>query len=128
MRASILVVFTIFAFASTQSGQGQGRGVAIQGGFSTGGEFVSVEFSKIERRYYAMGFLNGLTVLPIFGGPRSEDWVSRCLKGKPGMTDEQIAQIIYQYIANHPADWQENLNILSFQALRSACSEYLTEK
>lgn len=128
MGASILARLTIFAIAFTQSGQGQGRGVAVQGGFSTGGEFVSGEFSKIERRYYAMGFLNGLTVLPMFGGPKSEDWVSRCLKGKPGMTNEQIAQIIYQYIANHPADWHENLNILSFRALRSACSEYLTEK
>jgi hypothetical protein len=74
--------------------------------------------SETERRAYVTGQVNGMLVAPFFGASEENlSWLKTC-SGK--MSDEQLASILTRYIHDQPNP-QQNLNVVTFTALREAC-------
>jgi len=91
--------------------------VEIKKGFLTGNSFR--ELSYAGKRGYAMGFLDGAFMSPIFDAPKKElRWIETCVVG---MTDEQVVAILDKFLANNPARWHEQMNILAWAAMKEGC-------
>jgi len=90
--------------------------VWIQNGFGTGRDFMNM--TEIERRAYAMGIVNGVTLAPLFGGTQEQlAWFDTYTDTK---SDREVARIIFDYIANNPQSWSEQLHVLTISAIRQA--------
>jgi hypothetical protein len=90
--------------------------VWIQNGFGTGRDFMNM--TEIERRAYAMGVVNGVTLPPLFGATQQQlAWFDACTDT---MSDRQVARIIFEYLADNPQSWAEQLHVLTISALRQA--------
>ena len=64
------------------------------------------------------GQINGMLVAPFFGASEENlSWLKTC-SGK--MSDEELASTLTRYIRDQP-NQQQNLNIVTFTALREAC-------
>lgn len=91
----------------------------VPAGFSTGQDYLKMD--EAQRRTYAMGAFNGITLASLFGAPMEKmQWFESYTKG---MTDIQIAAIIYKYIQDHPGRWHDGLNILTYSAIYDAYRE-----
>jgi hypothetical protein len=91
--------------------------VKISPGFFTGKDYL--DMSDTERRAYATGGINGMLVAPFFGAPEENlNWLKTCTAR---MSDEDIAGILTRYIREQPNQLNYSLNVLTFNALRSAC-------
>jgi hypothetical protein len=83
----------------------------------TGQDFMGMPEST--RPTYVMGLINGLFLSPLFGASRQNiAWLETCLEEKNGT---QIAEILSQYIEQHPTELQEQLHAASYRALLQAC-------
>jgi hypothetical protein len=110
----MLPVIALVAFVCVYANQ---QKVTISGGFFTGKDYL--EMTEGERRAYATGSINGMLVAPFFGAaPESVNWVKTCT-GK--MSDEQIAGILTRYIREQPGQMETNLNVVTFNAIKSSC-------
>lgn len=90
--------------------------VWIQNGFGTGRDFMNM--TEIERRAYAIGVVNGVTLAPLFGATQQQlAWFDTYTDA---MSDRQVARIIFEYIADNPQSWTEQLHVLTISALRRA--------
>jgi len=90
--------------------------VWIQNGFGTGRDFMKM--TEVERRAYAMGIVNGVTLAPLFGGTQEQlAWFDTYTDT---MSDREVARIIFDYIADNPQFWSEQLHVLTISALRQA--------
>lgn len=90
--------------------------VWIQNGFGTGHDFMNM--TEIERRAYAMGIVNGVTLAPLFGATQQQlAWFDAYTDT---MSDRQVARIIFEYIADNPQSWAEQLHVLTISAIRQA--------
>jgi hypothetical protein len=77
--------------------------------------------SQAKRLGYAEGVINGMLTAPLFGAPKARmQWLEQCTEG---MTDFQVAEVIRQYIQQHPAEWHHQLHVLTYQALLDACPD-----
>jgi hypothetical protein len=96
----------------------RGRFGAVPGGFATGGMFL--KWDQDGQTAYGVGFYNGLSVSSVVTDATYEkvQWLDACAKG---MEAEQIGAILKKYIQDHPAEWQDPLNLLSLDALREGC-------
>ena len=104
---ALIVAINVYATQQT---------VKISPGFFTAKDYL--DMSETERRAYVTGQINGMLVAPFFGA--SEDklsWLKVC-SGK--MSDEQLATILTRYIRDQP-NQEQNLNVVTFAALREAC-------
>ena len=89
----------------------------VLAGFLTGNAYR--ELSESGKLGYAMGFINGLLVVPLITGKESDiTWLHPCVSG---MTNTQVVAIIEKQLADNPARWQQPMNILSFDAIAQAC-------
>lgn len=91
--------------------------VEIKEGFLTGNSFR--ELSYAGKRGYAIGFLDGVFMSPMFDAPKTEvRWIETCVVG---MTDEQIVAILNKFLTDNLARWHEPMNILTWVAMKESC-------
>lgn len=91
--------------------------VEIKLGFLTGNSFR--ELSYAGKIGYAMGFLDGVFVSPMFDAPKAElRWIETCVVG---MTNEQVVSILNKFLMDKPARWHESMNILAWVAMKETC-------
>ncbi len=75
--------------------------------------------STLERRAYATGVVDGMFLSPLFGAPKDGmAWFESCVEG---MTDEQVAQILYKSVKENPADWHRSVHTEMYRALKKGC-------
>ena len=109
LLALIALIAAVNVFATQQTGQ-------ISPGVFTAKDYL--DMSDTEKRAYVTGQINGMLVAPFFGASEENlSWLKTC-SGK--MSDEQLASILSRYIREQP-NTQQNLNIVTFNALREAC-------
>ncbi len=90
--------------------------VWIQNGFGTGRDFMNM--TEVERRAYAMGIVNGVTLAPLFGATQQQlAWFDAYTDTR---SDREIARITFDYIAGNPQSWGEQLHVLTISAIRQA--------
>ena len=110
LLAIIALIAAINVYASQQT-------VKISPGFFTGKDYL--DMSDTERRAYVTGEINGMLVAPFFGAPEENlNWLKTC---SSKLSDEQLASILSRYIRDQPNQMQQNLNVVTFNALREAC-------
>ena len=109
----LLALIALFAIVNVYAAQ---QTVKISPGFFTARDYL--DLSDTEKRAYVTGQINGMLVAPFFGA--SEEnliWLKTC-SGK--MSDEELASTLTRYIRDQP-NQQQNLNVVTFTALREAC-------
>jgi hypothetical protein len=113
LLACLLAVPVVYTRAQQKNGA-----VRVSEGFSSGKDFLG--WTEQSRSDYGIGFVNGISVAHIVTGADLDKvrWLTPCVKDFDG---EQIGAIIRKYIQDHPADWQNRLNILSWLALKETC-------
>ena len=105
---ALVAVVTVYARQQT---------VKISPGFFTGADYL--DMTDTEKRAYVTGEINGMLVAPFFGAPEANlNWLKTC-SGK--MSDEQLATTLTHYIRDQSNQMQQNLNVVTFTALREAC-------
>jgi hypothetical protein len=110
----LLAIIALFAALNVYASQ---QAVKISPGFFTGKDYL--DMSDTEQRAYVTGEVNGMLVAPFFGAPEENlNWLKTC-SGK--MSDEQLASVLSRYIRDQPNQMQQNLNVVTFNALREAC-------
>jgi hypothetical protein len=115
----LLPFVALIAFVSVYAGQAGQQRVTISAGFFTGKDLL--DMTETERRAYATGAINGMLVAPFFGAPEENlNWLKSCTAK---MSDEQIAGILTRYIREQPDQQQNNLNVVTFTAMRDACRQ-----
>jgi hypothetical protein len=91
----------------------------IKNGFLTGNSFR--ELSYAEKCGYAMGFLDGVFMSPMFHAPKKElEWIERCVTG---MNERQVVAILEKFLNENPARWHESMNVLAWVAMKEACKK-----
>lgn len=91
--------------------------VRIKNGFYTGNDFRVASATRQEG--YAMGLVDGMLLAPLFRGEkRSMAWLEACVEG---MTSDQVAAIMRQYVEARPADWNEGMHTIGYRAMLAAC-------
>ena len=109
LLALIALIVAINVYANQQT-------VKISPGFFTAKDYL--EMSDTERRAYVTGQMNGMLVAPFFGAPDENlNWLKTC---GSKMSDEELASILTRYIRDQQ-NQQQNLNVVTFTALREAC-------
>ena len=110
-------LFPLIALIAVVSVYARQQTVKISPGFFTGADYL--DMSDTEKRAYVTGEINGMLVAPFFGAPEENlNWLKTC-SGK--MSDEQLATMLTRYIRDQPNQVQQNLNVVTFSALREAC-------
>jgi len=111
----VCAVLSVKAFAQDAAS----GGIAVHNGMGNGNDYL--EMRESARQDYAIGFVNGILLAPLFGAPKSSmAWFESCVEG---MSNNQVAEIIYQYVKSHPAEWHHGLHIVSYQAFLAACPD-----
>lgn len=109
-----LLGVAVFALANTYANQ---QKVIIGQGYFTGKDYL--DMTDNEKRAYATGAINGMLVAPFFGAPEENvNWIKTCTAK---LADEDLAAIITRYIREQESQLNYNLNVLTFNAMRSAC-------
>jgi len=115
-RATLLLLVLLSWLTGTHAAQAA-RDVRIHNGMGTGQDYL--QMPETERPAYVMGFVNGLFLAPLFGASRqSNAWLETCLEEKSG---KQIAELLTQYLEQHPSEQQGQLHAASYRALLQAC-------
>lgn len=116
-------LFNLSTFAVTLCLVFASRGVLaadafeIKRGFLTGNEYRALAYS--EKRGYAMGFLDGVFISPLYGASKQRlRTVEQCTVG---MTNDQMVAILDKWLADNPGRWHESMISLAFGALRDSC-------
>jgi len=119
MRACRSRFATALIVATVHGSPAGADDVWVQNGFGTGRDFMNM--TEIERRAYAMGVVNGVTLAPLFGGTQQQlAWFDAYTDT---LSDRQLAQIIFEYLADHPHSWSEQLHVLTITAIRQAYAD-----
>ncbi len=106
---AILLIACIPGYSHSQK-----ETVTISPGFLKGKDYLDMGAS--EKRAYAMGAINGMTVAPMLGASEEKvTWLRTCIVN---MNDEQVAAIMTKYVRDHPSEWHYGMNVLSFSAIR----------
>jgi hypothetical protein len=115
-RRTLLLLVLLFWTAAVR-GTRAAQSVQIHNGMGTGQDYL--QLPEPERPAYVMGFVNGLFLAPLFGASRqSSAWLETCLEEKSG---KQIAEILTQYLAQHPTEQHEQLHAATYRALLQVC-------
>src|SRR5689334_6256761 len=109
LLALIALILAINVYANQQT-------VKISPGFFTAKDYL--DMSDTEKRAYVTGQINGMLVAPFFGAAEDKlTWLKTC---SSKMSDEQLASILTRYVSDQ-TNQQQNLNVVTFTALRAAC-------
>jgi hypothetical protein len=109
----LLALIALIAIVNVYAAQ---QTVKISPGFFTAKDYL--DMSDTEKRAYVTGQINGMLVAPFFGAPEEHlSWLKTC---SVKMSDEELASLLTRYIRDQP-NQQQNLNVVTFTALREAC-------
>ena len=109
LLALIALITIVNVYAAQQT-------VKISPGFFTAKDYL--DMSDTEKRAYVTGQINGMLVAPFFDAAEDKlTWLKTC---SSKMSDEQLASILTRYISEQ-SNQQQNLNVVTFTALRAAC-------
>ena len=109
----LLALLALIAIVNVHPAQ---QTVKISPGFFLARDYL--EMSDTEKRAYVTGQINGMLVAPFFGAAEDKlTWLKTC---SSKMSDEQLASILTRYVAEQ-TNQQQNLNVVTFNALREAC-------
>jgi hypothetical protein len=116
----IKITLVIFMFASTVLCYSEPEQIVeIKFGFLTGNQFR--ELSYAQKCGYAMGFVDGVLVSPMFDAPKKElEWIEGCVTG---MRERQVLAILEKFLNENPARWHEQMNVLAWVAMKEACKK-----
>lgn len=93
--------------------------VKIRSGFSTGQKYI--QMTAAQKRYYAMGIVNGMLLAPLFGAPKENmATLEKCISD---MTDTQVAAILTEYLNKNPGQWNETPHVPMHKAMTEACTK-----
>lgn len=93
--------------------------VYVKEGFLTGNSFRALSYDG--KRGYAIGFLEGIFISPMFDAPKSGlQWVEGCTVG---MADAQVVAIMEKFLVENPARWHQQMNVLAWAALKEGCGK-----
>lgn len=93
--------------------------VKIRTGFSTGQKYI--QMTAAQKRYYAMGIVNGMLLAPLFGAPKENmAALEKCISE---MTDTQVAAILTDYLNKNPGQWNETPHVPMYKAMTEACAK-----
>jgi hypothetical protein len=68
---------------------------------------------------YAVGLVDGMLTAPIFEASKKQtQWLEQCVVS---MSNEQVGAIFDKFLRDNPGRWQEQMNILGWVAMKSAC-------
>jgi hypothetical protein len=116
LRTTLLLLVLLSGLTGTQEAQAA-HTVQIHNGMGTGQDYL--QMPEPERPAYVMGLVNGLFLAPLFGASRaSSAWLETCLEERSG---KQIAELLTQYLGQHPTEQQEQLHAATYRALLQAC-------
>lgn len=87
-------------------------------GFYTGERFL--DLNENDKRMYTEGLIDGFLGSGLFGG--SSEAVPTLKDCITGMNDRQLAAIL-KFVKDNPERWQQQMNILGFNALNGACPD-----
>jgi hypothetical protein len=104
----------------------EGAPVTVTTGFGTGQQFLEWESSLQE--FYAIGAINGILLAPLAMGQSDIKQLDWFIKFTKGMTNKQAAAIIRKYLNDHPELWNQTLNIVTYNAFRTAYNKVYGEK
>ena len=109
----LLAIIALIAIANVHPAQ---QTVKISPGFFAAKDYL--DMSDTEKRAYVTGQVNGMLVAPFFGASEENlNWLKTC---SSKMSDEQLASILTRYVSEQ-SNQQQNLNVVTFNALREAC-------
>ena len=113
MKATVIAIYLlVFALAIYAS-----EGVYIHNGFSTGEEYLAMDYQQ--KRAFAMGTVNGMLLAPLFGAPKPKMlWLEKCVVE---MTDYQVATILTKYLEDNPGRWHQTPHAPMYAALKKLC-------
>lgn len=116
MTLSILVLIVMLVSAGLCHAEPK-QPVEIKQGFLTGNSFRGP--SHPQKLGYAMGFLDGVFMSPMFDAPKAElRWIETCAVG---MTNEQVVAMLNKFLIDNPARLHEAMNILAWVAMKESC-------
>ncbi len=115
-----LINFIIIAFLLiNQPAYSSTNNISYKGGFINGNEYLSL--SSDGKVKYAIGFIDGLLIAPLFGAPMERlTWLEQCTAG---MNSKQIVAILEKYLTDNPEKWHKPMNGLSLKALKKSCNQ-----
>ena len=113
------LLFALFVTALlVPASQQNDKPVLVHEGFATGQDYI--QMTETQRRAYAMGVVDGMLLSPLFEAPQEKvRWLEGCVRG---MTDRQVAEILFQFVKEHPEGWHKPLHVLAYAAMRKACT------
>ncbi len=78
-----------------------------------------LEASELEQVLYVTGAIDGLVFASVFDADVSQVFAfAECCVG---MTVAQITAIVQKYLEQHPEDWQEPMNYITYEAITTNC-------
>ncbi len=78
-----------------------------------------LEESELEQVMYVTGAIDGLVFASVFDADMSQVFAfAECCSG---MTVDQITAIVQKYLDQHPEDWQEPMNYITYEAITTNC-------
>ena len=107
----LMSVMSVGSFAADEA--------KIRSGFSTGEKYI--QMTAAQKRYYAMGVVNGMLLAPVFGAPKEN--LTRLENCISGMSDTQVAAILTEYLNKHPGEWNETPHMPMYRALTESCAK-----
>ena len=112
-----LLTVLVYIIASFAISSDDSVGVYVREVFINGNEFLGR--SDQEKRFYAIGVIEGMLLPPFFGAPNNNlAWLEDCVVG---MTDRQVVAIFEKFLSENPGRWHDPMHILSYAAMRDAC-------
>lgn len=89
------------------------------------GAYTGLEYrqrTEDERSYYLAGLWDGLLAAPLFGADEklSESFHQCLLQFKTA----QLLAIVDKHLADHPVQWQQDMQALALSALRESCPAF----
>ncbi len=78
-----------------------------------------LEASELEQVMYVTGAIDGLVFASVFDADMSQVFAFAECCG--GMTVAQITAIVQKYLDQHPEDWQEPMNDITYEAITTSC-------
>ena len=116
LKKTLLTVL-VYIIASFAISSDDSVGVRIQDGFIDGNEFLG--HSAQEKRFYAIGVIEGMLLSPIFGAPKNNlAWFEDCVVG---MSARQVVAIFEKFLSENLGRWHESMHGLSYAAMLDAC-------
>lgn len=87
--------------------------------YQTGSTYEAL--TEFERGQYLQGAIDGMIIGSLASGDRQRgEQLGRCISG---MLSNQVLAIVDKYMADNPAQWDQRMNLLTYNAMQGACAQ-----